>query len=224
MGHPTTTIITPIIWVIKVHPKKNVNQLQQQTQLDKVQIQDMYEIFTACANDSNGLDKEAFKVALTQLTEKGMNDIANTPYADRLFDLLDKNGDQTVDVSEFIAGLGMLCTGSADDKIDISFRAFDLDGNGYISKSELEQMFTSAWLAGFSALQNSEEECPLTNLEIHEFCVDCAKTLAEKVLDAVDVNNDGQLSKEEFKVFAEQNIKITAALNNFEEQVALMFQ
>eukprot|EP01115_Flamella_aegyptia_P000348 TRINITY_DN104863_c0_g1_i2.p1 TRINITY_DN104863_c0_g1~~TRINITY_DN104863_c0_g1_i2.p1 ORF type:complete len:186 (+),score=57.07 TRINITY_DN104863_c0_g1_i2:154-711(+) len=185
----------------------------------------MYSVFTDCANEENALNVEQFHVALGLLAEKGMNDIGNTPYAERLFTLLDKNGDGAVDVSEFIAGLGMLCTGDAEEKIKISFMAFDIDGDGFISRSELEQMFTSAWLAGFSALQNSDmEECRLTNLEIHDFCIDCAKTLAEKVIDAVDQNNDGKLSEEEFKVFAEQNIKITAALNNFEEHVALMFQ
>lgn len=34
----------------------------------------------------------------------------------------------------------------------MSFQAYDLDGNGYITQQELTEMFRKAWLAGYRAL------------------------------------------------------------------------
>lgn len=72
---------------------------------------------------SNGgetaLDKETFKKGLKKLEACGLkSNIENTPFADRLFHLLDINGDGTVDLSEFVCGLSMLCKGSVEEKLE----------------------------------------------------------------------------------------------------------
>ena len=71
-----------------------------------------------------------------------------------------------------------------------SFKAFDLDGDGFISFDELSQMFTSAWLAGYSPIltQDTDDE---TKREIREFSVECAINMARSVMSAIDVNGDG---------------------------------
>lgn len=75
---------------------------------------------------SNGgkesLDKETFKKGLNKLEACGLkNNIDNTPFADRLFHLLDINGDGSVDLSEFVCGLSMLCKGSVEEKLECMF-------------------------------------------------------------------------------------------------------
>lgn len=38
---------------------------------------------------------------------------------------------------------------SDSNSLAVSFKAYDLDGNGFITKDELALMFRSAWIAGF---------------------------------------------------------------------------
>lgn len=47
--------------------------------------------------------------------------------AARIFQVFDRDGNGTVDYSEFIAGISLLCRASSDDKIRAAFSLFDLD-------------------------------------------------------------------------------------------------
>eukprot|EP01096_Ripella_sp_DP13-Kostka_P005146 TRINITY_DN1782_c0_g1_i1.p1 TRINITY_DN1782_c0_g1~~TRINITY_DN1782_c0_g1_i1.p1 ORF type:complete len:228 (+),score=119.53 TRINITY_DN1782_c0_g1_i1:27-686(+) len=204
--------------------KKHVKQLQKTTNLNRVEITELSRVFEEVAAGAPGLNREQFQLAFQKLssTDPNVQSIAGIPYANRLFDLLDTDKSNTVDIREFVAGLSVLCKGTTEEKLLASFRAFDLDGDGFISFDELSQMFTSAWLAGYSPIltQEADEE---TKREIREFSVECAINMARSVMNAIDVNGDGKLSLEEFKMFARQNPKITATLDDYENQVSLVF-
>eukprot|EP00011_Vannellida_sp_DIVA3-517-6-12_P015261 CAMPEP_0114632040 /NCGR_PEP_ID=MMETSP0168-20121206/14724_1 /TAXON_ID=95228 ORGANISM="Vannella sp., Strain DIVA3 517/6/12" /NCGR_SAMPLE_ID=MMETSP0168 /ASSEMBLY_ACC=CAM_ASM_000044 /LENGTH=207 /DNA_ID=CAMNT_0001843627 /DNA_START=64 /DNA_END=687 /DNA_ORIENTATION=- len=205
---------------LKASDLKNV---QRQTNLDKVEIKDVYNVFLKVA-PNGAVDRAQFKESLEILEESGLKRIARTPYAERLFTLLDKNGDGVVDFKEFVSGFALLCKGTAEDKIRYSFSAYDKDGNGQISRPELEEMFKSAWMAGFKTMSSTDlDESELSVQEINDFCEDCAKTFASNVLEQMDTDGDGQLSYDEFKEFALQEPKITACLNDFETQISIMF-
>lgn len=87
--------------------------------VDKVEVKKLYETFVELSNGGKeSLDKETFKKGLNKLEACGLKNIENTPFADRLFHLLDVNGDGTVDLSEFVCGLSMLCKGSVEEKLE----------------------------------------------------------------------------------------------------------
>lgn len=87
--------------------------------VDKVEVKKLYETFVELSNGGKeSLDKETFKRGLNKLEACGLKNIENTPFADRLFHLLDVNGDGTVDLSEFVCGLSMLCKGSVEEKLE----------------------------------------------------------------------------------------------------------
>ena len=105
----------------------------------------------------------------------------------------------------------------------VSFKAYDLDGNGYISKDELALMFKSAWIAGFRALCASHGNEELSMEDLNEFSEEMATLFADNAFDTLDTNGDGQLSFEEFKEFALAEPKITATLNGFKKEVNITF-
>ena len=84
--------------------------------MDKVKITSLHDVFLQVAPNGE-VTREQFQIALKTLEKEGLNEIANTPYADRLFTLLDINEDGVVDFKEFISGFALLCSGSIDDKI-----------------------------------------------------------------------------------------------------------
>ncbi|PHJ15798.1 protein kinase domain-containing protein, partial [Cystoisospora suis] len=59
---------------------------------------------------------------------------------ERFFDLLDEDGDQTVDVEEFLKGVDMLCGRDDQQLLRFLFKLCDLDGNGRIEREELRTL------------------------------------------------------------------------------------
>ena len=84
--------------------------------MNRVEIKNLYQVFHEIAPEGF-VDRRKFKEALKILEKEGLNDIADTPYADRLFTLLDVNEDNVVDFKEFIAGFALLCKGTPEEKI-----------------------------------------------------------------------------------------------------------
>lgn len=107
--------------------------------------------------------------------------------------------------------------------LPVSFKAYDLDGNGFISKDELALMFKSAWISGFRALCASHGNEELSMDDLNEFSEEMATLFADNAFDTLDTNGDGQLSFEEFKEFALAEPKITATLNGFKKEVNITF-
>lgn len=60
----------------------------------------------------------------------------------------------------------------------VSFKAYDLDGNGYITKDELAEMFKSAWISGFRALSATHGNEELSREDLEEFSEEMATLFA----------------------------------------------
>jgi Ca2+-binding EF-hand superfamily protein len=116
--------------------------------------------------------------------------------------------DGRIDLQEFVTGLSCLCKGTPEEKLALSFKAYDIDGNGYISKDELAAMFRSAWLAGFQALTAVHGEEDVSRADLEEFSAEMATIFADNAFDSLDTNHDGQLSFDEFKEFATADPKV----------------
>jgi len=169
------------------------------------------------------VDRETFRKGLGMLEKAGLRNLDDSPFVERLFTLLDVNSDGQIDLTEFVTGLSLLCKGSVEEKLALSFKAYDLDGNGYITKDELASMFKSAWISGFRALCATHGNEDLSMDDLNEFSEEMATLFAENAFDTLDTNGDGQLSFEEFKEFALAEPKITATLNGFKKEVNITF-
>ncbi|XP_074672921.1 guanylyl cyclase-activating protein 3 isoform X2 [Strix aluco] len=100
-------------------------------------------------------------------------------YIKRVFDIFDLNQDGFIDFLEFIAAINLVIRGKIDQKLKWYFKLYDADGNGCIDKKELLNIFTA-----IQAINGYTSTSP------EEF--------TDMVFQKVDVNNDGQLSLEEF--------------------------
>ncbi|KAG0215728.1 hypothetical protein BGX33_000894 [Mortierella sp. NVP41] len=104
----------------------------------------------------------------------------------RLFSAFDTNpSSKGVNFKEFIEGLSVFMKGTPDEKLELSFKLYDIDHAGYITRPGLERAMTQL----HSVVAGSTQD------ETHQI-----QELVKRIFDDLDVNNDGKLSLEEYKL------------------------
>lgn len=98
----------------------------------------------------------------------------------RMFQLFDTDGNGEIDYREFLCGLIVLKR-SGEDSLEFCFRVYDSDNNGYITQDELSRVL------GVIATDDERSEAEKA-------------TQLQRVFEAMDLNGDGKISYEEFKV------------------------
>ncbi|XP_012883961.1 PREDICTED: guanylyl cyclase-activating protein 3 [Dipodomys ordii] len=114
----------------------------------------------------------------TLLGLQGLNQKANQ-HVDQVFNTFDTNKDGFIDFTEFIAAINLVVQGKMEQKLKWYFKLCDTDGNGSIDKKELLNIFTAV-----QALNGQQTLSPEEFIHL--------------VLHKIDVNNDGELTLEEF--------------------------
>ncbi|XP_032621126.1 guanylyl cyclase-activating protein 3 [Chelonoidis abingdonii] len=124
----------------------------------------------------------------TLLDLHGLNPQADT-YVDQVFNTFDLNKDGFIDFLEFIAAINLVIRGKIDQKLKWYFKLYDADGNGSIDKKELLSIFTAIQAINGNQGMTPEE---FTNM----------------VFQKIDVNNDGELTLEEFINGVESDVSL----------------
>lgn len=85
----------------------------------------------------------------TQLTRKDFTEVYDKlfsgdakEFAEHVFRTFDADGNGSVDFQEFAVGLFVSSCQDLDKKLDWAFRVYDINGDGYITKDEMEKIVT----------------------------------------------------------------------------------
>ncbi|KAM4036029.1 guanylyl cyclase inhibitory protein-like [Anomaloglossus baeobatrachus] len=88
----------------------------------------------------------------------------SSEYAEQIFRTLDDNGDGIVDFREYVTAISMLAHGTPEDKLKWSFKLYDKDNDGAITRLEMLDIMKTVYkmsIAASIAKVNppSAEEC-----------------------------------------------------------------
>ena len=104
----------------------------------------------------------------------------SNPFCGRLFELFSEVEEAgKIGLADYKACLKRLESKDMNDKHDLAFMAYDVDGDGFISEGDLY-----FWMKRLKGERQSSKQ-------IHQ--------VAKKTIEAYDMDEDGKLSPEEFK-------------------------
>eukprot|EP01083_Nonionella_stella_P131156 398234_1 len=145
---------------------------------------------------------------------------------ERLFAAFNQSKTGAIDFTEFIDGLSITVHGSPDDKIGFLFRMYDLNGNGFVSKTEMSTMlncFSAPSRCRMSAAEIEESDAEsgsdASHLElVHSEMQRHVQELIDNAFVGVERSplkgNDGlMLSLESFRAFIERNPEVLDILD-----------
>lgn len=145
-----------------------------------------------------------------------------------MFAQFDKKGNGFIDFDEFVTGLASVCRGTLDDKIHFIFDMYDVSHDKSVSKQELatllnqvpKEALSSAPLhitpphEEFQAIPEGDSESldnsPEKPIDVSFDEVDnyTNHDMIEKAFEECDLNHEGRLTYEEFKMWIQRNPSI----------------
>ncbi|XP_008300999.1 guanylyl cyclase inhibitory protein [Stegastes partitus] len=106
-------------------------------------------------------------------------------YAEQIFRTLDNNGDGVVDFREYVVAISMLIEGSAVEKLCWSFKLYDKDRDGAITKGEMLEIMQAVSKMSVAAALTKPN--PLT-----------AEECTNRIFVRLDKDNNAIITLEEF--------------------------
>ncbi|XP_076895887.1 calcineurin B-like protein 7 [Bidens hawaiensis] len=150
-------------------------------------LYDLFERLSYAIVEDGRIHKEEFLLALFS------NSSMKNFFADRLFDTFDMKKNGVIEFDEFVRSLNVFHPDTPEsDKIEFMFKLYDLKHNGFIERDELKEMV----LALLSEM----------NVDLSD---DAVEGILNKTIQDADLNGDGKIDLEEWKIFVSKNPPIS---------------
>lgn len=165
---------------------KEVAEWQQQYQIPADRVEQVLEGFQNSCGKEGQITQEKFVATMSRL-------MGNAEKAKATFDAFDVDGSGSIDVHEYLSLMGAVYGNNMDQKLEASFKLFDENKDGQLSREELEHMLTRTicvWLS-----QRAKKRVTVLPAE-YKAKID---TTLDEIFKTIDTDGNGFLDKDEFK-------------------------
>ena len=132
-------------------------------------------------------------------------------YVEHVFRSFDANGDNEIDFREFMVSLSATARGTLTQKLEWAFKVYDINGDGFITRNEMLEIFYAMHkMMGSHNLKDNEES------ETIEIMVD-------DIIHRLDKDQDGKISLEEFVEGSKSNPSIISKLSQINRKSSLQY-
>lgn len=182
----------------------DISHLKQKTYFDKREIKQWYKGFIRDCPQGY-LTKQEFITIYSQFFPFG----DSTEFASYIFKSFDSNEDNVVDFNEFIMGLSITSRGTVEEKLDWSFKMYDVRNKGEVNFDDMLLVVTSIYkMIGSMFLdvnsRETEEEAYSPEMRVHN------------VFAKLDKEGKGFLNKQEFQNACKLDAQTLSALNIYD--------
>lgn len=156
--------------------ERDMVQMMHETGYSRQELYSMFIQFKALcqlSNDASGIDRRTFTKNIFQLS------VEDDSFVERVFDLLDDDGSQSIEWEEYLAAMTVLTKGTREQRSDFLFRVYDADGRGRLDADGLHRFFVASLHMG--AAPAGDEAVVL-------------RGFSDRVFSAVDAAGTGHIS------------------------------
>jgi Ca2+-binding EF-hand superfamily protein len=158
--------------------KDDLSFLMNNTNFTKKQIKQWYRGFIRDC-PSGELSKKKFIEVYSGFFPDGNAE----EFCRHVFRTFDKDNSGKIDFKEFLLAINITSGGKPEEKLELAYQMYDIDGNGTIEKSEMVEIIRAIY-SMLGADESTVEVSP--------------EARTNEIFEKMDENGDGVLSKEEF--------------------------
>ena len=183
--------------------------IRSDTNFKESEIEDWYRWYKSVISDCPGkrMDIVEFKKIYSRMYPSGVED----KYVEHVFRSFDTNGDEVIDFREFMVSLYVTARGTLTQKLEWAFKVYDINGDGFITRNEMLEIF----LAMHKMI--GEPKC------CSEDASKSIESLVDDIIRRLDKDLDGKLSLEEFVEGSKNNPTVISKLSQINRKSSLKY-
>jgi len=216
-------------------PQHDSGELARLNSLSYEQVEEITRIARK-HGDGNKLNRDQLDAVLKEVNASHPHEAFSQPGAvEWIFQLFDTDHSGGIDMSELISGISVFTKGSPEQKAELTFKAYDIDGNGFIDREEMKQIVRKSLDSSYKIAkqevdkskkdmqQSGADPMFVVMLEMSESMLGMINSplVIEGLVDEAfkaDTDGDNKISLSEWKEFARTNPKARTFLEACQEK------